>query len=106
MFREQPTPELARSAALGVEAALSPNERLQQLFHPWTSYVIVPLFALANAGVAIDGRFLSAAFTGPIALRVLIGYLAGQPAGIVRAAWLGAKLSAVRIRPPVGRGGV
>jgi len=50
MFREQPTPELARSARTGLEAAISPNERLQQLFHPWTSYVIVPLFALANVG--------------------------------------------------------
>ena len=37
--------------ALGVHSAISPNERLQQLCHPWTSYVIVPLFALANAGI-------------------------------------------------------
>ena len=49
-FREQPTPELAQSARAGLASALSPNERLQQLYHPWTSYVIVPLFALANAG--------------------------------------------------------
>ena len=49
-FREQPTPELARSAGAQLRAATPPNERLQQLFHPWTSYVIVPLFALANAG--------------------------------------------------------
>jgi Na+/H+ antiporter NhaA len=40
-FREQPTPELARSAGLGLAAALSPNERLELLYHPWTSYVIV-----------------------------------------------------------------
>ena len=50
-FREQPTPELAQSARAGLATALSPNERLQQLYHPWTSYVIVPLFALANAGI-------------------------------------------------------
>ena len=54
-FREQPTPELARSVRVGLRAAVSPNERLQLLYHPWTSYVIVPLFALANAGIAIDG---------------------------------------------------
>jgi Na+/H+ antiporter NhaA len=52
LFREQPTPELARSARLGLTPALSPNEHLQQLLHPWTSYLIVPLFALANAGIA------------------------------------------------------
>ena len=54
LFREQPTPELARSAQVGVQAAISPNERLQQLFHPWTSYVIVPVFALANAGIPVS----------------------------------------------------
>src|SRR5262249_9404592 len=36
LFREQPTPELARDARLGVAAAISPNERLQQIYHPWT----------------------------------------------------------------------
>ena len=45
-FREQPTSELARSASAGLASALSPNERLQQLYHPWTSYVIVPPAAL------------------------------------------------------------
>ena len=79
---------IARSARLGLTSALSPNDRLQQLFHPWTSYAIVPLFALANAGIHIDGRFLSAAFTAPITLGILIGYLAGKPAGIVAASWL------------------
>ena len=58
-FREEPTPELARTAAVGLTRTLSPNDRLQRFYHPWTSYVIVPLFALANAGVAIDGGFLA-----------------------------------------------
>ena len=58
-FREQPTPELARSAQLGVASAISPNERLQYRLHPWTSFVIVPLFALANAGIHIDGELLA-----------------------------------------------
>src|SRR3954464_1077006 len=58
LFREQPTPELAREARAGVESAISPNERLQQMYHPWTSYFIVPLFALANAGIVIGGDLL------------------------------------------------
>jgi protein-disulfide isomerase len=102
LFREQPTPEFARSARLGVTSALSPNERLQQLFHPWTSYAIVPLFALANAGIQINGRFLSDAFTAPIALGILIGYLAGKPVGILAGSWLATRLSGGRVRPPVG----
>ena len=54
LFREQPTPDLARTATASLTATLSPNERLQTLYHPWTSYLIVPLFALANAGIELD----------------------------------------------------
>ena len=54
MFREQPTAELAQSARDVVRMAISPNDRLAQLFHPWSSYLIVPLFALANAGIVLN----------------------------------------------------
>jgi Na+/H+ antiporter NhaA len=101
-FREQPTPELARSAGIGLTSALSPNERLQLLYHPWTSFVIVPLFALANAGIVISGSFLARAYTSPITLGILIGYVAGKPAGITVASWLLARGSRGRLRPPVG----
>ena len=102
LFREQPTPELARSASTGLTAALSPNERLLQLYHPWTSYLIVPLFALANAGIAINGEFLSSAYTSPITLGILIGYVAGKPAGILGSSWLVTRASRAQLRPPVG----
>ena len=82
-FREQPTPELARSAQLGVASAISPNERLQYRLHPWTSFVIVPLFALANAGIHIDGDLLRDALTSPITLGIVVGYVVGKPVGIV-----------------------
>jgi Na+/H+ antiporter NhaA len=101
-FREQPTPELARSASRGVESAISANDRLQQRFHPWTSYVIVPLFALANAGIAIDGSFLSRAYTSPITLGVIVGYVVGKPIGIIGASWLVTRLSRGSVRPPIG----
>ena len=101
-FREQPTPELARTASLGLASALSPNDRLQQLYHPWTSYVIVPLFALANAGIVLSGSFLARAYTSPVTLGILIGYVAGKPIGITGASWLLTRLSRGRLRPPVG----
>jgi protein-disulfide isomerase len=101
-FREQPTPELARSARAGLRAAVSPNARLQEIYHPWTSYVIVPLFALANVGIAINGDFLSSAYSSPITLGILFGYVLGKPAGIGAMAWLVARLSGGRLRPPVG----
>jgi Na+/H+ antiporter NhaA len=102
LFREQPTPELARTAQVGLEYAISPNERLQHLYHPWSSYVIVPLFALANAGIPIDGGFLKTAFTSPVTLGILFGYVLGKPVGIVGASWLGTRLSRGKLRLPVG----
>jgi Na+/H+ antiporter NhaA len=102
LFREQPTPQLARTARVGLGSALSPNERLQELYHPWTSYLIVPLFALGNAGIELSGEFLSRAVTSPIALGILIGYVVGKPAGIVGASWLVTRLSRGRLSPPVG----
>ncbi len=101
-FREQPTPELARSASAGLTAAISPNDRLQQLYHPWTSYLIVPLFALANAGIPISGGFLARGFTSPVTLGIFFGYLAGKPIGVTAAGWLVTRLSRGRLRPPVG----
>jgi Na+/H+ antiporter NhaA len=101
-FREQPTADLARVAGVELRSATSPNERLQQLFHPWTSYVIVPLFALANAGIALDGGFLARAFRSPITLGILVGYVVGKPGGILGCSWVVTRLSRGRLRPPVG----
>ena len=102
LFREQPTPEYARSAQTGVAAAISPNERLQLAIHPWTSYVIVPLFALANAGIAISGDVLGRAFASPVTLGILIGYVVGKPVGLLGCSWLVTRFSRGRLRPPVG----
>src|SRR5437763_6899497 len=101
-FREQPTAELARSAAAQLRAATPRNELLQQLWHPWTSYAIVPLFALANAGIAINGAFLARAFGSPITLGFLFGSAVGKPVGIVSGTWLVTRVSGGRLRPPVG----
>jgi Na+/H+ antiporter NhaA len=101
-FREQPTADLARAAGVELRSATSPNERLQQLFHPWTSYLIVPLFALANAGIALNGAFLAQAFSSPITLGILLGYVVGKPVGILGCSWLATHLSRGRLQPPVG----
>jgi protein-disulfide isomerase len=62
----------------------------------------VPLFALGNAGIPIDGAFLSRAFSSPITLGILVAYVAGKPVGIVGASWLATRLSRGRLRLPVG----
>jgi Na+/H+ antiporter NhaA len=72
-FREQPTPELARSARAGLRTVLPPNVRLEQLYLPWTSYLIVPLFGLANAGIPVDvtGTLAGIGFTVPLLIAAL-----------------------------------
>jgi Na+/H+ antiporter NhaA len=101
-FREQPTAELARSAQRGLLAAISPNERLQRSLHPWTSYVFVPIFALANAGIHVTGGLLGEAFSSPITLGIVVGYLAGKPLGIRAASWLATRPALRGTRPLIG----
>jgi Na+/H+ antiporter NhaA len=101
-FREQPTPQLARSARAGLRGAVSPNERLQDAYHPWTSYVIVPVFALANAGILVRGDFLAQAYHSPITLGIIGAYVIGKPVGIVVGSWVVTRVTGGRLRPPVG----
>jgi protein-disulfide isomerase len=62
----------------------------------------VPLFALANAGIALGGGFLGRAVTSPITLGIVVGYVVGKPLGVSGVAWLMTRLSRGRLRPSVG----
>ncbi len=106
LFREQPTSEYAQTVREGVRVAISPNERLQHLYHPLSSYVIVPLFALANAGIVLNGHFVADAYSSPITLGIILGYVVGKPVGVTGATWLLTRLSRGRLKPPVGWGSV
>lgn len=70
----------------------SPLERLEGALHPWTSYVIIPIFALANAGVELSGDALSDAATSRAAWGVALGLMLGKPIGIVLASFLAVRL--------------
>jgi NhaA family Na+:H+ antiporter len=91
-FRQDPSAAQARSAMLGVGGAISPNERLQELLHPWTSYVVVPLFALANAGVPLGSDAISRAVSSPITIGIVVGLVAGKTIGIALASFLAVRL--------------
>jgi hypothetical protein len=82
LFREQPTAELARSARLYVQNAVSENERLQFGLHPWTSFLIVPIFALANAGVHLSGPLLSDSLSSPVTIGIVCALVLGKLFGI------------------------
>jgi Na+/H+ antiporter NhaA len=100
-FREQPTPELARSAQQSLQSAISPNERLQYELHPWTSYVIVPLFALANAGIHLSGTLISHAVSSPISWGILLGYVLGKPIGVFTGSWIASRPALHGPRSPI-----
>ncbi len=92
-------PEL-RDISFRLREAVPVTERLQDLLHPWTSYLIVPLFALANAGVEMSGESLSDAVTSPITLGVMAGLVLGKLIGVASAIAIASKLGIGRL--PVG----
>ena len=96
-FLLDPTPERARSAQAAAAEAVSPNERLQLRIQPWSSYVIVPLFVLANAGVALDGATLRAAFTSLLTWGIVLGLVIGKPIGVAAGTWIALRTGLGRV---------
>jgi Na+/H+ antiporter NhaA len=105
-FRQSPDPALAREAKLSVERAVSPNERIGAVLVPWSSYLVVPVFALANAGVRIDGALLERAATSPITIGVFLGLAVGKLVGVGLAAALAVRFRLGVLPPGVSLGGV
>jgi Na+/H+ antiporter NhaA len=100
-FRQSPEPGLARQAKLSVERAVSPNERIGAVLVPWSTYLVVPVFALANAGVRIDATLLSRALTSPVTLGVFVGLVVGKLLGVGLAATLAVRLRIGTLPPGV-----
>lgn len=74
------------------EQGASVLDRLEHLLHPWTSLVVIPIFALANAGIAIDGGVVRDAASSPVSLGAALGLMLGKPIGITLFALLAVKL--------------
>jgi NhaA family Na+:H+ antiporter len=90
-----------RLAAISRET-ISPLARLEHLLHPWTSYLIVPLFALANAGVYLRGGAVADAATSRVTLGIVLGLVAGKTLGVTLFAWLAVRLRLARLPAGVG----
>jgi NhaA family Na+:H+ antiporter len=75
------------SLETAVRHAETPLQRLEHRMHPWVLFVVMPLFALANAGVSLRGD-LASAFTDPVALGIIAGLVIGKPLGVVSFSWL------------------
>jgi Na+/H+ antiporter NhaA len=96
-FILDPTPERALAAQAAVTEAVSPNERLQLKIQPWSSYVIVPLFVLANAGVVLDRHTLAAAFASPLTWGIIVGLVLGKPIGVTLGTWVALRTGLGRV---------
>ncbi len=103
-FGRDPSPAGGRATALEVSRAVSPNERFQGVIHPWTSYAVVPLFALANAGVPLGWDSLSRAITSPITIGVVVGLVVGKSVGITLVSLAGLKAGVGALPRGVDRG--
>jgi Na+/H+ antiporter NhaA len=103
-FRQSPLPEVARSATRSVERAVSPNGRLQGLLLPVSGFVIVPLFALANAGVDLRGGAIKDAISSPLTWGVIAGLVIGKLAGISIGALGSERLGLGKLPRGVGKG--
>jgi NhaA family Na+:H+ antiporter len=84
---------ILRRMEMAARKTLSPQERFETELHPWSAFVIMPLFALANAGVAIR----PSDFSDPVAVAVICGLSAGKPVGIVAAAWMAVRSGIARL---------
>jgi NhaA family Na+:H+ antiporter len=84
---------LLQSVETAVRKSTSPMERLEAALHPWVSFVIMPLFAFANAGVPIA----AGAFTDSVAMAVVVGLCVGKPVGIVLFSWLAVRTGLAKL---------
>ena len=71
-----------RRASFGIVESRSQAERVEEQLHPYVSYIIVPIFALANAGVVLSGDSLSTAVSSSVTIGVVLGLLVGKTVGV------------------------
>jgi Na+/H+ antiporter NhaA len=86
-FRQSPNSQYARAATRRLRESISINERLQTDVGPYVSFVVLPLFALVNAGVRLDGQSLTAAVRSPLTWGIVVALVLGKFIGISGATW-------------------
>ncbi len=82
--------ELVHNIQYEINQAISPLQQYEYSLHPWVMYIIMPLFALVNAGVKIDAEAISG-LSGSISIGVFLGLFIGKPIGIALFSWLSVK---------------
>jgi Na+:H+ antiporter, NhaA family len=98
--------EALRELERASEAAQAPLQRIEHALHPVAAFAILPLFALANAGVALSGGAAAAALANPVALGIVLGLVVGKPLGITLFTWAAVRLGVAEMPEGMTLGGV
>jgi NhaA family Na+:H+ antiporter len=96
-FTRDPGPAAIRRVTIQAQEAVSVAERLEHRLHPWTSYAIVPIFALANAGVRFNTDLLRSAVSSPVTLGIVAGLVIGKLVGITTFSWAATRTGIARL---------
>ncbi|RLQ20389.1 Na+/H+ antiporter NhaA [Seongchinamella sediminis] len=92
---DTPDRKVLKTAEAAAREALSPVERLEMMLHPWVGFVVMPLFAFANAGIPFTGTN----FISPLTMAVFLGFVLGKPLGIFAFSWLAVQMR-IAVLPP------
>ncbi len=98
--------QAARQTATAAREAVSVVEWLEHRLHPWTSFVVVPLFALANAGIPLSGDAVGDALTSSVAGGIVVGLVVGKVVGVTGFTWLAVRLRIARLPENTGWSGI
>lgn len=90
---DTPDRKALKTAEAAAREALSPVERLEISLHPWVGFVVMPLFALANAGISLSGT----SFTSSLTVAVFLGFVLGKPIGIFLFSWTAVQLGIAKL---------
>jgi NhaA family Na+:H+ antiporter len=94
---EDVTVDEVRELAFELRESVSVSERFEEALHPWSSYVILPLFALANAGVSLSASSVGDALSSRVTIGIVLGLVIGKPLGILGASWLAVRTGVARL---------
>lgn len=94
---DEPDAQSLREISLQGNEVVSVAERLEHLLHPWSSFFIIPIFALANAGLKLSIETIGDAIASRVALGVMVGLVAGKVVGISTASWIAVRWGLARL---------
>ena len=97
LLPDEPDAQSVSAISKQANEVVSVAERLEYLFHPWSSFVVIPVFALANAGLVLTSESIRDALTSPVAVGVVAGLVVGKIVGISAAAWLATRTGIARL---------